>query len=641
MVSQLTKQGLITGRTVSPTELHAVLRSLCSKRQPRPDQMQLDERRRMMLSDLEAAATALNSQPSEPASEPGCQSEVASAALPSEAMPQVSGLEDLAELTDADVSRIRKTNETPPRVSIYDTIRGIAGVQQDMCSSTFGRLLKDFPEVRALCSNFKFPGQGQRDTPVTDAEGIVQIIMLLPSRTAAPVRAKVCQRLLDYLGASHEALHAALAAAPQPTPIAPPSGAVPQVSGLESLAELADADVSHIRKTNETPPRVSIYDVLQCVFGTPASKASRVFNRLQETFDAVHPLWVNWKFPGARQRETPVTDAEGIVQIIMLLPCRTAAPVRAKAAKVLVRYLGGDPSLVPEIQANRDLADTHLGTDASELCALLGVEEAVRVRTTGEGADKKFSLVDVARLVSGKSSRHAWEDVQAVMANYSEVSDAVGNFQFPGAGQRLTPVSRVRDAIPNFKFPGHGQRPTPVGDLRTMLLVVLRLRSRVAQKLSAKAVDVFVRYLGGDPALAEETLRDPEWQEHLTRAAVLASAPLPPLVALPEASGLEGLAELTDTDVSRIRKTNETPPRVSIYDTIAIMCQSKYPQCVWRDLGGSYPEVVSQAHHFKFPGQGQRETPVTDAEVQKIIMPLPCRTAAPIRAKADERFLTQ
>ena len=93
-------------------------------------------------------------------------------------------------------------------------------------------------------------------------------------------------------------------------------------------------------------------------------------------------------------------------------------------------------------------------------------------------------IVDVARLVSGKTARHALRDVEIVMENFSEVSHAVGNFQFEGQGQRETPVAH----------------------LRTMLLVVLRLRNRVAQRLSVKMVDVFVRFVGGDPDLAREVV---------------------------------------------------------------------------------------------------------------------------------------
>lgn len=134
---------------------------------------------------------------------------------------------------------------------------------------------------------------------------------------------------------------------------APVSEALPRLSGLEGLAELTDADVTRIRKTNETPPRISVYDVLRCVSGTHQKATFLVLDRLREQYPEVHTLCMNFKFPGPGQRETPVTCARGIVRIIMLLPCRAAAPVRAKAADVLVRYLGGDPSLVAEISENR------------------------------------------------------------------------------------------------------------------------------------------------------------------------------------------------------------------------------------------------------------------------------------------------
>jgi hypothetical protein len=130
------------------------------------------------------------------------------------------------------------------------------------------------------------------------------------------------------------------------------------------------------------------------------------------------------------------------------------------------------PSQEPELEPN--------SADADELCALLGVEEAVTVRWVGEGREKKFSLVDVARLVSGKDARHAAEDVKAVLGAYEVLTDGVGQNRFPGSGRY----------------------PTPMADLRTTLLVALRLRSRVAQLFSAKVADVFVRYLGGDPELA-------------------------------------------------------------------------------------------------------------------------------------------
>lgn len=59
----------------------------------------------------------------------------------------------------------------------------------------------------------------------------------------------------------------------------------------------------------------------------------------------------NFQFPGAGQRATPVTDVQGLVELINLLPGQNAARFRSGGARLLVRFLGGDESLVPEVQA--------------------------------------------------------------------------------------------------------------------------------------------------------------------------------------------------------------------------------------------------------------------------------------------------
>ena len=108
---------------------------------------------------------------------------------------------------------------------------------------------------------------------------------------------------------------------------------------------MADAGGTvRIHNANETPPRVSVYDVFQQVFGIGANHTARTFTRMLENFRGlrkeVNPLWINFECPGQGQRTTPAADARGIVRIIiiiiiiMLLRCRAAAPVRAKAADV-------------------------------------------------------------------------------------------------------------------------------------------------------------------------------------------------------------------------------------------------------------------------------------------------------------------
>ena len=124
---------------------------------------------------------------------------------------------------------------------------------------------------------------------------------------------------------------------------------------LVDLTAVTDDSVQGIRKTAESPPRVSVYDVLGMVTGCLSNYNSVLLQRVIDQFPEVATICCNFKFLGRGQRETPVTDAEGIVTIIMLLPGRAAATVRQSAAHVMVRYLGGDLSLVQEVMHNHEI----------------------------------------------------------------------------------------------------------------------------------------------------------------------------------------------------------------------------------------------------------------------------------------------
>ena len=124
---------------------------------------------------------------------------------------------------------------------------------------------------------------------------------------------------------------------------------------LVRMMEVSDDSVQCVRKTAELPPRVSVYDVLGSVTGYAPEDRSKLFKRLSDQFPEVRTLCTNFKFSGRGQRDTLVTNAEGIVTIIMLLPGRAAAMARQSAASVLVRYLGGDLSLVQEVMHNHNL----------------------------------------------------------------------------------------------------------------------------------------------------------------------------------------------------------------------------------------------------------------------------------------------
>ncbi len=119
------------------------------------------------------------------------------------------------------------------------------------------------------------------------------------------------------------------------------------------LQELNDSTVRQIRKTAEDPPRVSVIDTVALITGHSPTVCSHTLQRLKESYPEVGSDWTNFRFAGRGQRDTPVADARGIVEVIMILPGRAAGQVRKAAADVMVRYLGGDPSLVQEVAANR------------------------------------------------------------------------------------------------------------------------------------------------------------------------------------------------------------------------------------------------------------------------------------------------
>ena len=106
----------------------------------------------------------------------------------------------LATLLGREAVQIRKTDENPPQISVIDVVAAITGQTQSNSAVAFKRLQCDHPEVTANSSDFRFKGRGQRDTPVTDVRGIVEIIMLLPGQEAARVRRQAAELLVRYLG---------------------------------------------------------------------------------------------------------------------------------------------------------------------------------------------------------------------------------------------------------------------------------------------------------------------------------------------------------------------------------------------------------------------------------------------------------
>ena len=102
-------------------------------------------------------------------------------ALTSEASEAMMGADDiptrLAALLGRETVQIRKTDETPPRISVIDVAVAVTGKNAKKAAQDVGFVQERHPDVTQILGHVKFPDskgrKGQRDTPVADVQGIV------------------------------------------------------------------------------------------------------------------------------------------------------------------------------------------------------------------------------------------------------------------------------------------------------------------------------------------------------------------------------------------------------------------------------------------------------------------------------------
>lgn len=80
------------------------------------------------------------------------------------------------------------------------------------------------------------------------------------------------------------------------------------------------------------------------------SNTGEVWSRISAQFPDINEKIANFQFPGRGQRVTPVADTPTLVEIAWLCPGRAAKEFRRKGAITLCRALGGDLTLVDEIE---------------------------------------------------------------------------------------------------------------------------------------------------------------------------------------------------------------------------------------------------------------------------------------------------
>ncbi len=83
--------------------------------------------------------------------------------------------------------------------SVFDTIHLVMQCDRSVCSRNFASIARDFPNVMDKVAYHKFPGRGQRPTPVAALTDLVEIALLCPGKNAARVRQMAARIQCRYL----------------------------------------------------------------------------------------------------------------------------------------------------------------------------------------------------------------------------------------------------------------------------------------------------------------------------------------------------------------------------------------------------------------------------------------------------------
>ena len=152
------------------------------------------------------------------------------------------------------------------------------------------------------------------------------------------------------------------------------------------LAVLWAVDPAQLQAVRKKDGLVAVLDVLQLITGHSRNNARVLWLRLLGTHPELATICSQFKF-NARGRgchqETPAVDAKGVVQVLMALPGPAAVQFRLKAADVLVRYLGGDLTLMGEVQRNRLAQETLAAEQPEHPARLFGEAVESEAATSG------------------------------------------------------------------------------------------------------------------------------------------------------------------------------------------------------------------------------------------------------------------
>ncbi len=186
------------------------------------------------------------------------------------------------------------------------------------------------------------------------------------------------------------------------------------------------------------------------------------------------------------KKPTPVINVHGMVKLLMWLPGETAKQFRSTSAVNLIKHLGGDLTLIDEINVQEQVEEIIVQESEIEVKNQVstlqfsgifqGRENEIRITP-----DNKISVFDFIKVVGGQSQpRKTWNDI---LDKYENEVVTFRNY---------------------FQFLGQGQKPTPVINVHGMVKLLMWLPGETAKQFRSTSAEILVRYLGGDLTLIDE-----------------------------------------------------------------------------------------------------------------------------------------
>ena len=132
-------------------------------------------------------------------------------------------------------------------------------------------------------------------------------------------------------------------------------------------------------RVDQATQKGSVYDVIQAVLYGNVRNSAQTFARLITQHPSISPRCYKLRING-KGRVTPVADAPTLIEVAWLLPGKTATEFRRKGAESVCRLLGGDLSLVDEVQ--RRHAQVAGTAEEGFLLAASGQGSSIQVAAT-------------------------------------------------------------------------------------------------------------------------------------------------------------------------------------------------------------------------------------------------------------------